>query len=288
MRKLLIFIFRIRAFLVFLLLEGVSLYLLYRSNAYHNAAFYQSSNYYVGRVLELQSQVSDYFRLTEINQGLAQENALLRAQLTQIQEQQLNDSLGTVKDSLFAGVDSLGPAVFTYRPARVTSNSVRGLNNHLALNVGSDAGIRAGMGVLTANGIVGRVKAVSKHYATVTSLLHSQTLISVKLKRNQSLGSIRWDTENPETASLHYIPLSEKIFKGDSVVTSGAGGIYPPGILVGRVISVRKELDKSFYTILVRLAVDFEKLSYVYVVENKRKPELDSLLIRSGITEANE
>lgn len=273
---------------MFLLLEGVSLYLLYRSNAYHNAAFYQSSNYYVGRVLELQSQVSDYFRLTEINQGLAQENALLRAQLTQIQEQQLNDSLGTVKDSLFAGVDSLGPAVFTYRPARVTSNSVRGLNNHLALNVGSDAGIRAGMGVLTANGIVGRVKAVSKHYATVTSLLHSQTLISVKLKRNQSLGSIRWDTENPETASLHYIPLSEKIFKGDSVVTSGAGGIYPPGILVGRVISVRKELDKSFYTILVRLAVDFEKLSYVYVVENKRKPELDSLLIRSGITEANE
>ncbi|ALI98409.1 rod shape-determining protein MreC [Rufibacter tibetensis] len=302
MRKLLIFIFRIRAFLVFLLLEGVSLYLLYRSNTYHSAAFYQSSNYYVGRVLEIQSQVADYFRLTEVNQSLALENANLRAQLTQIQEQLLNDSLGTVKDSLFVTAmdtattrDSLlaplvaaGPAVFTYRPARVTSNSVRGLNNHLALNVGTDAGIQAGMGVLTANGVVGRVKAVSRHYATVTSLLHSQTLISVKLRRNKSLGSIRWDTENPETASLHYIPLSEKIFKGDSVVTSGAGGIYPPGIMVGRVISVRKELDKSFYTIVVRLSVDFEKLSYVYVVENKRKAELDSLLLRSGITEENE
>ncbi|RNI31514.1 rod shape-determining protein MreC [Rufibacter latericius] len=305
MRKLFIFIFRIRAFLVFLLLEGVSIYLLYRSNTYHSAAFYQSSNYYVGRILELQSQVSDYFRLTEVNQSLALENARLRAQITQIQEQQLNDSLGTPRDSLFASlpptpvpggandsltapVDSLGPVVFTYHPARVTSNSVRGLNNHLALNVGSDAGIKPGMGVLTANGIVGRVKAVSKHYATVTSLLHSQTLISVKLKRNKSLGSIRWDTEDPKTASLHYIPLSEKIFKGDSVVTSGAGGIYPPGILVGRVISVKKELDKSFYTIVVGLSVDFEKLSYVYVVENKRKPELDSLLVKSGITEGNE
>ncbi|WP_205504127.1 rod shape-determining protein MreC [Rufibacter psychrotolerans] len=293
MRKLFIFIFRIRAFLLFLLLEGFSLYLLYRSNAYHNAAFYQSSNYYVGKVLEIQSQVADYFRLTEVNQSLAQENAQLRAQLTQLQEHQLNDSLGAVKDSVFVpadttALDSLGPAVFVYRPARVTSNSVRGLNNHLALNVGADAGIRPGMGVLTANGVVGRVKAVSKHYATVTSLLHSQTLISVKLKRNKSLGSIRWDTENPETASLHYIPLSEKVYKGDSVITSGAGGIYPPGIMVGRVISVRKELDKSFYTIVVRLSVDFEKLSYVYVVENKRKPELDSLLLRSGITEANE
>ncbi|MBC3540333.1 rod shape-determining protein MreC [Rufibacter sediminis] len=301
MRKLFIFIFRIRAFLVFLLLEGVSIYLLYRSNTYHSAAFYQSSNYYVGRVLEIQSQVADYFRLTEVNQGLAQENARLRAQITHLQEQELNDSLGTARDSVFANLasgnprdsllaplDSLGPMVFTYHPARVTSNSVRGLNNHLALNVGSDAGIQPGMGVLTANGIVGRVKAVSRHYATVTSLLHSQTLISVKLKRNKSLGSIRWDTEDPKTASLHYIPLSEKIYKGDSVVTSGAGGIYPPGILVGRVVRVQKELDKSFYTILVRLSVDFEKLSYVYVVENKRKPELDSLLIQSGITEGNE
>ncbi len=277
------------------------MYLLYRSNTYHSAAFYQSSNYYVGRVLEIQSQVADYFRLTEVNQGLAQENARLRGLLTQRKEQQLDDSLGTVKDSLFvnatttdpqdsllAVLDTLGPAVFTYRPARVTSNSVRGLNNHLTLNVGTDAGIQAGMGVLTANGVVGRVKAVSRHYATVTSLLHSQTLISVKLRRNKSLGSIRWDTEDSKTASLHYIPLSERIFKGDSVVTSGAGGIYPPGILVGRVVSVRKELDKSFYTILVQLSVDFEKLSYVYVVENKRKPELDSLLLRSGITEGNE
>ncbi|GAB2546596.1 rod shape-determining protein MreC [Rufibacter soli] len=293
MRKLFIFIFRIRAFLVFLLLEGVSLYLLYRNNTYHSAAFYQSSNYYVGRVLELQSQVSDYFRLTEVNQTLAQENAQLRALLTQLNERQLDDSLGMAKDSLFMptdslAADSLGPALYTYRPARVTSNSVRGLNNHLALNVGSDAGVQPGMGVLTANGVVGRVKAVSKHYATVTSLLHSQTLISVRLKRNKSLGSIRWDTEDPETASLHYIPLSEKVFKGDSVLTSGAGGIYPPGILVGRVISVRKELDKSFYTIKVRLSVDFSKLSYVYVVENKRKPEVDSLFIKSGITEENE
>ncbi|WP_241498986.1 hypothetical protein [Rufibacter ruber] len=75
MRKLFQFIFRIRAFLLFLLLEGVSLYLLYRSNTYHNAAFYQSSNYYVGRVLEFQSEVSEYFKLTDVNKTLAAENA---------------------------------------------------------------------------------------------------------------------------------------------------------------------------------------------------------------------
>ncbi|MGV3540621.1 MAG: rod shape-determining protein MreC [Rufibacter sp.] len=289
MRKLFLFFFRIRAFLVFLLLEGVSLYLLYRSNTYHNAAFYQSSNYYVGKVLEFQSEVSEYFHLKETNSTLAAENARLRAQLTQLHEQKLDDSLGMVKDSLFLAPDTLStPALYTYRPARVINNSVRRLNNHLTLNIGSDAGVGPGMGVLTSTGVVGRVKAVSRNYATVTSLLHSQTLISVRLKRNRSLGSIKWDTRNAETASLHYIPLSEKVFKGDSVVTSGSGGIFPPGIMIGRVVSVRKELDKSFYTITVRLNVDFDKLAYVYVVENRRKPELDSLQVTSGVTEEDE
>ncbi|WP_192821936.1 rod shape-determining protein MreC [Rufibacter sp. LB8] len=288
MRKLFIFIFRIRAFLVFLLLEGVSLYLLYRNNTYHNAAFYQSSNYYVGRVLEIQSQVSEYFRLTDVNTALVAENARLRAELTRRLEQQLNDSLGQTADSLFLASDSVAAAVYSYRPARVINNSVRRLNNHLTLNVGSEAGVRPGMGVLTSKGVVGRVKSVSKHYATVTSLLHSQTLISVKLKRNRSFGSIKWDTEDPGTASLHYIPLSEKVFKGDTVVTSGFNAIYPQGIMIGRVERVRKELDKSFYTITVRLSVDFTKLSYVYIVENKQQPELDSLQTAAGIREENE
>ncbi|MFC6997355.1 rod shape-determining protein MreC [Rufibacter roseus] len=288
MRKLFIFIFRIRAFLVFLLLEGLSLYLLYRSNNYHNAAFYQSSNYYVGRVLEFQNEVEDYFNLNSVNRSLAQENAQLRAQLTQFQRRQLDDTLGSVMDSTFIATDSLPAMVYTYRPARVINNSVRRLNNHLTLNIGTQDGVQPGMGVITSDGVVGRVKAVSRNYATVTSLLHSQTLVSVQLKRNNTFGTIKWDTRNPSTASLHYITLSEKVMKGDTVVTSGFGGIYPQGIMVGRVIDVRRELDKSFFTITVQLAVDFEKLAYVYVVENKNQAELDSLKVASGITEEDE
>lgn len=288
MRKLFIFIFRIRAFLVFLLLEAGALYLLYSNNNYHNAAFYQSSNYYVGRVLEFQSEVASYFKLSRVNQDLALENARLRAQLTDLYEQRLDDSLGTQRDSTFLRTDSLPPGLYTYRPARVINNSVRRLNNHLTLNKGTEAGIKAGMGVLTSSGVVGRVKSVSRHYATVASLLHSQTLVSVKLKRTNTFGTIKWDTRDPATASLHYITLSEKVARGDTIVTSGFGGIYPQGIMIGRVASVKRELDKSFYTIIVRLGVDFEKLSFVYVVENKRQVEADSLRAASGIIQENE
>jgi len=288
MRKLFIFIFRIRAFLVFLLLEGFSLYLLYRSNSYHNAAFYQSSNFYVGRVLEWQSKVSEYFRLKAVNNSLAQENAQLRAQLTRLHAHQLDSRGGGVTDSVFLPTDSLPATVYTFLPARVINNSVRRLNNHLTLNKGAEDGIAPGMGVLTANGVVGRVQAVSGHYATVTSLLHSQTLVSVQLKRSKTFGTIKWDTRDPATASLHYITLSEQVSKGDTVVTSGFGGIYPQGVMIGRVERVRREADKSFYTITVQLGVDFEKLAYVYVVENKHQAELDSLKVTAGIREEHE
>ncbi len=88
-------------------------------------------------------------------------------------------------------------------------------------------------------------------------------------------------TEQP---ALHYIPLHVKVFKGDTVITSGYNALFPEGIMIGRVMSVKKEPDKSFFTVKVRLAVDFTKLGFVYVIKNERQAERDSLEIKvSGI-----
>lgn len=278
MRNLIAFVYRFRAFLVFLLLEAVSIYLLVQNNSYQNAAFYNSANTYVGEVLEVQSQVTDYFRLVQVNQGLVQENARLREQL--FGKQKLaEDTLYGKTDSVLVARDTANlPVPYKFIAAKVINNSVRRVNNYFTLNVGKANGVRPGMGVMAPEGIVGRVKAVSTNYATVTSLLHSQTLISAKLKRDGTFGSVKWEEgDDARTASLNYIPLHVKVFKGDSVVSSGYNSLFPEGILIGRVISVKKELDKSFFTIKVRLAVDFSKLGFVYVVRNERQAERDSL-----------
>ncbi|RYE12930.1 MAG: rod shape-determining protein MreC, partial [Sphingobacteriales bacterium] len=173
--------------------------------------------------------------------------------------------------------DTLPLAKVLYKPAKVINNSVRRVNNFLTLNVGRDDGIKPGMGVITKQGVVGRVKAVSDNYATVTSLLHSQWVVSAKLKKDNTLGSIKWDGKNYRQVLLDFIPLHVKVQKGDTVITSGFTGVFPEGVVVGRVAEVLTENDKNFFTIRVELAVDLSRLSYVYVLNNMLYREQDSL-----------
>jgi rod shape-determining protein MreC len=165
----------------------------------------------------------------------------------------------------------------------VINNSIRRTNNYLTLAAGSQDGVKPGMGVISPDGTVGRIKTVSRHYSTVTSLLHSQMLVSAKIKKDNTFGTIKWTGGDYRTALLDYIPLHVKPAKGDTIVTSGYNAVFPEGILVGTISQVEKEADRSFYTIRVKLSVDFAQISYVYVVENPKRAEQDSLQLAAGI-----
>ncbi|SIQ60216.1 rod shape-determining protein MreC [Pontibacter lucknowensis] len=283
MRNLFAFIYRFRAFLIFVLLEALCIFLIVRYNTYQGAAMFNSANTYVGRVLEFQSGVTDYFRLASVNSTLAQENAVLRQQLMYYRQEADADSTDQLDTTYYAASDSSKSEPFILHAGRVINNSVRRTNNYLTLAAGSLDGVKPGMGVISPNGAVGRVKTVSRHYATVTSLLHSQMLISAKIQKDNTFGTIKWTGGDYRTALLDYIPLHIKPEIGDTVVTSGYNTVFPEGIMVGTISEVERELDKSFYTIRVKLAVDFAQLSYVYVVENPRRPEQDSLEVEAGI-----
>ena len=283
MRNLFAFIYRFRAFLIFVLLEALCIFLIVRYNTYQGAAMFNSANTYVGRVLEFQSGITDYFRLASVNSTLAQENAVLRQQLMSYRQDAEADSTDRLDATFFATSDSAKSEPFILHAGRVINNSVRRTNNYLTLAAGSLDGVKPGMGVISPNGTVGRVKTVSKHYATVTSLLHSQMLISAKIKKDNTFGTIKWTGGDYRTALLDYIPLHVKPAPGDTVLTSGFNTVFPEGIMIGTISEVERELDKSFYTIRVKLSVDFAQLSYVYVVENPRRPEQDSLETEAGI-----
>ncbi|TGE17013.1 rod shape-determining protein MreC [Hymenobacter elongatus] len=300
MSNLFTFLFRYRGILVFGLLEVLSLFLYVRNSSYQRAAFFNSANAYTGQVLATRTRVYDYFRLIEVNQGLVAENAVLRQQLyrpdgagrvadslpvakdslTQVRLQQLGRP-----DSLLLGLRQLPARDPDYPliPARVINNSLRKVDNYLTLNVGSQDGVRPGMGVLAAGGVVGRVKVASEHYATVTSVLHSKTSISAKLLRDGTFGSIKWPGDDPTHVLLDYIPRQNKLVRGDTVMTSGYNAIFPEGVMIGQVESFVKEPDKNFWTVRVRLAVNFTKLTYVYVVSSRPKAERDTVEVRSGI-----
>lgn len=186
-------------------------------------------------------------------------------------------------DSLLLGARLLPArdAEFPLVPARVINQSLRQVDNYITLNVGAADGVQPGFGVLAAAGVIGRVKVVTEHFATVTSLLHSKTAVSAKLKRDGTFGTVRWLGEDPTHVLLDYIPRQNRLVRGDSVVTSGYNAVFPEGIFIGRVDSFVKEPDKNFWTVRVRLAADFTNLTYVYVVTPRLKAERDSVEARA-------
>jgi len=304
MRNLFLFLFRFRGALVFGLLEIISLYLFVTNNSYQRAAFFNSANKYAGLVLARRTQVTDYFHLAEMNQQLVAENAGLRQQLypsdtTRREADSValppvrTDSLRRVRyqrpgarpDTLLLGQQRLPARDLSYPliPARVINNMLHNVDNYLTLNVGSVNGVHAGLGVVAAGGVVGRVKVVSEHYATVTSLLHSKTSIASKIKRDGTFGTIRWLGDDPTHALLDNVLRETKLVKGDTVVTSGYNAVFPEGILIGTIDSFVKEPDKNFWTVRVRLGINFANLTYVYVVASRPKAERDTVEARTGI-----
>ena len=304
MRNLFIFLFRFRGALVFGLLEILSLYLFITSNSYQRAAFFNSANTYAGTVLARRTQILDYFHLAQMNQQLAAENAALRQQLypadsvrreadSVVLPPARTDSLKRVRyqrpafrpDTLLLGqqrVPARDPS-YPLIPARVINNMLHDVNNYLTLNVGSADGVLPGKGVVAAGGVVGRVKVVSEHYATVTSLLHSQTRIASKIKRDGTFGTIKWQGDDPTHALLDNVLRETKLVKGDTVVTSSYNSVFPEGIFIGTVESFVKEPDKNFWTIRVKLGVNFANLTYVYIVTNRNKPERDTVEAHTGV-----
>ena len=301
MRNLLLFLLRYRSLLLFVALEALAGYLIVQNSTYHRAAFFNSANVHVGRLLVFQARATEYLTLKEQNTVLREENARLREQL--YARQRVADSArGPANLTARADLDSVlrpglaprrdsthtpfaGPLPYRLLPARVISNSVSRPDNYLTLDIGAASGVRAGMGVVGPAGVVGRVKVVSDEYATVVSLLHTKSLLGARIRRDGTIGSLRWEGGDARFATLDFVPRHVRVLPGDTIVTSGYNAVFPPGIVVGHVSRVRQEATKGFRTIQVRLATDFPRLLSVYVVESLAKPLRDTLEAHSSYGE---
>jgi rod shape-determining protein MreC len=275
MQRIFLFLYRIRAFLLFILLEAVAISLIVSNNSQQGSAFFNSSNELSGSVFQTQSNVVDYFSLSSVNKSLMEKNAQLLTEL---------EALRKPADSIFIPLDSAMFATIQFKGAKVINNSLRLSQNHLTINKGSNHGVKTGMGVINEQGVVGRVKSVSRNFSTIISLLHTDLLVSSKIKSNDVFGSTKWDGLNPEQAKLMYVPRHVVVEMGDQVVTSGYNSIFPEGIPIGTVIEVKPGTDTNYLDITLKLDTDFSKISYVYLVESFQQQELDSLYQSTGIS----
>ncbi|MCK6616026.1 MAG: rod shape-determining protein MreC [Cyclobacteriaceae bacterium] len=272
MERIFLFIYQYRAFFTFLVLELVAVWLFLQNNQYQGARFFNSANGVVAAINGFSKNMADYFSLRQTNQALAEENAMLRYEL-----EKRNRQLENIKS---VTADSAIIRQYNFVSAKVVNNSVSRFTNFLTINKGSDDGLEPGMAVISQAGVVGKIKATSRHYSVVTSVLNVDVMISGVLKRTGHFGTVQWDGSNPDYIHLKYIPRHVKPVKGDTVITSGYSGVFPEGILIGTVSDVQLSQEAPFNLVIVKLAQDFRRLAWVTVVRNRLLPELDSLELR--------
>ncbi len=259
MRNLWLFISKYNAFFLLIIFFIISLILLVKNNNYQRASVWNSSNQMVGAAYEKVNEFSSYLILGKINDSLARENARLRNQLTSSFR---NDSLKqvTVRDTNLI-------QQYTYTVAKVINNSVHQKNNYITINRGQKHGIKKGMGVISSTGVVGIILHVSENFATIRSLLHTETKISANV--NGNIGSLIWGegSLDPRYATLKDIQSHLVIKKGTRVSTSEFS-LFPENTNIGFVSKIDAPEGDNSLKIQVKLDTDFSRLQYVYVINN--------------------
>lgn len=258
------FLVRHNTTLVFLLLEAVAVALVLTCNDYHRASYLTTANVVSGSLSRLTGSVGRYLGLAEENEALARRNMALRQEVSA-----LRAMLEAVPDSVLAEVPlEAQAATLRFRKAHVIGGSTNRSRNMLTLDAGEDAGIGQDMAVLNPQGVVGLVVATSAHFSLVLPLINTGSHLSVKVKSGNFRGQMVWDGFSSRRAQVYDIPEHATVEPGDTIVTSGVSAFFPEGLVVGTVCGVEPDRNGGFFNLDVELAVDFNSVYDVVVVEN--------------------
>lgn len=232
----------------------------------------------VQTVMGVVRQPQDVTVLRNENARQAAEIARLQAEIIDL-KQQLSETrvLSALVD--FARVHPEN----SYVAAAVIGRDPSSYAHYIIINRGSDTGVRRGMPVVTAQGLVGRVVAVTAGAARVQVITDPNSAVNVRLEPSAPQAVVNGSLTGE--LLLDMIPQSSEVNAGDLVLTSGLGGNYPANILVGQVTSVRRKETDMFQTGVVQSVVDFTRLDIVLVITNFRPVDIGPLIPTPGVEE---
>lgn len=247
---------------MFVLLESISLVLLFQFNSYQGSLWFTSANTVVSTIQGWESHVVAYMHLGAENRSLTERNVQLQLQLTELREQ--------LREVGRAALPAVRLDTMRMLDARVINNSVAKKDNFITIDRGAKDGVRPEMGVVTGTGVVGIVSQVSSHASIVIPVLNSKCRISCRLRNSGYFGYLHWDGGSPVEALLNDIPRHAHLKKGDAVETSGYSSSFPEGIFVGRIKQVRNSSDGLSYEPVIALSADLANVRNVSVILGRK------------------
>ena len=212
--------------------------------------------------------VYDFFTVPRDVYTLRQQNTLLENQVSQLQtqvlelQQQLSDT-----DILYALLNYARTSPENkYVAASVIGRDPSPFLSYLIIDHGSDDGIRAGMPVVTEQGLVGKIDAVTATAARIQLITDSGSVVNITLNKAQIDGQVSGSVTGD--LSLKRVSASVDLTEGDLAITNGLGGTYPSDIVVGQIVSPTKNENDLFQSATVQPVVDFSNLKAVLIITN--------------------
>jgi rod shape-determining protein MreC len=202
--------------------------------------------------------------------SIAQQNEQLKERLTHV-EQELNTARqATAENERLKALLNLNETIkISSVPARVIARDPSVWFNTITINRGSSSGIEMNMPVVTGGGIVGRVITVSPWASQVMLLTDEKAGAGAVVGQlgSGALGSVKGRADTGVALiEMRYVSGLEKVEVGDSVMTTGQDGIYPPGLNVGRVVDVKNGTATQAHQILIQPGAQLDHLEEVAVL----------------------
>jgi rod shape-determining protein MreC len=269
MRNLLFFLVKYGPTFLFIFLQILCFTLILNNNEKQSSIFVNSTNLFAGYLNQKTTETTNFLNLDEENEQLRKDKAGLLQRIINSNIRQSSTAIDSIDNQ------------YTLISSKICSKTINLRNNYFTLCKGKLDGIEKGMGVISDKSVMGIVKDVSDHYASVITVLHSQSRISIGLKNKVHHGTLHWDTSNPLYATAYDIRKYADIKVGDTIVTSGYSTIFPKNLDVGIVEFFEIEGGGETFKTRVKLLDDFNTVSEVYVINSLLKNEFDSLSINN-------
>ncbi len=279
MFRLLSFLSTYRNILLFLALEFFSFWLIVKFNEQQRHMMGDVAMEVAGAVQEGKRSVTDYFNLRktvdQLENGLdslKRREEMLQRQLGELEALVLRDSLiRYMPDS------TILKTRYRYIPSRAIQSTSAKNYNYITLDKGAKDGIRPGMGVVSPQGIAGRVIRTSQNFSLALSAINVSFKLAVKVEGIGEIGLYEWEGGNSSYGTIQHIPPTLTLKKGDRILTSGNSTVFPEGYQVGSIETIRTDAQAGSQTAVVKLATDFRALRMLYIIEEGHKEEIESM-----------
>ncbi|MDK2821004.1 MAG: rod shape-determining protein MreC [Clostridia bacterium] len=208
------------------------------------------------------ASVREYGRLKARNQELKKEIDTLKTAIVRMEEvKQENLRLRNLLN-----YTTLYDEALDFKIAPVIGRSPNNWYHTLTLGIGSEEGLKKNQVVITSKGVVGRIIAVTPHTAEVLLIFDREGAIGGIVQVNRTPGVVEGSSEYRGYLQMIHVSRDAPLEENQVVVTSGLGGIYPKGLVIGTIVKVIPEPNGLMKRAIIKPAADFERLEEVLVI----------------------